>query len=49
MKAFLKDNIVEIIVIVLAVAVLGFFWNKEKNKPAPKAPATLQSQVEQAQ
>lgn len=44
----MKEHVVEIIVIVLAIAVLGFVWNNEKNKPEPVTP-TLESQMQQAQ
>ncbi len=44
----MKDHIVEIIVIILAIAILGFVWNNQKNKPEPETPS-INSQVQQAQ
>lgn len=44
----MKDNIVEIVVIILAVALFGWFWNQESKKPAPETPAS-QTQVQEAQ
>ena len=46
----MKDHIVEIVAIVLAVAILGWFWNQESGKPDPVVPTTqtqTQTQTQQ--
>lgn len=49
MTDFLKKNLVEIIIIVLAIIVLGIVWNNEKNKPEPVVPTINPSQIEESQ
>lgn len=44
----MKDHIVEIVVIVLAVVILGWFWKQESNKPEPEVPS-VETQLQQAQ